>query len=188
SSQIDLQNAADYFIFINVLAAMDNRGKNYFLVRQTMQSPWFFVPWDLDLTAGMCFPAQHKDVIDRRMYNQLFRRLMTCPEFVQAIGVRWSELRGTLFETENLKLRYRQNYQSIAGGGAFDRRQYCPQFKTHFDTPENEIASIEKWIDARIEFLDGWFGNTARLVKRLQKEKGIRTANSTSDSSDRSIK
>lgn len=179
--QIDLQNAVDYFIFINLLAAMDNRGKNYFLVRQSPQSPWFFVPWDLDLTAGMCFPAQHKDVVELRMYNHLFGRLMACPEFVKALGVRWSVLRHTIFAPENLKSRYRENYQRIAKSGVFDRRQFCPQFKTNFDTPENEIVSIERWIDKRIEFLDGWFGNTAPLVKRLKRERSVRTANSISN-------
>jgi len=178
--QIDLQNAVDYFIFINLLAAMDNRGKNYFLVRQSTQSPWFFVPWDLDLTAGMCFPAQHKDVADRRMYNQLFRRFMTCPEFVEALGSRWSQLRRTIFATEELKSLYRENYQRLARSGVFDRRQFCPQFKTPFDTPENEIASIESWMDTRIEFLDGWFGNTGPLVKRLKRERSVRTANTNS--------
>jgi len=175
---VDLQNAADYFIYINLLAAMDNRAKNYFLVRQSTESPWFFVPWDLDLTAGMCFPAQHKDVVERRMYNQLFRRLMKCPGFVETIGVRWTELRSSLFATERLKSRYRENYQRIAKNGVFDRRQFCPQFEAHFDTPENEIESIENWIDARIVFLDGWFGNMAPLVKRLKRERSVRTANS----------
>ena len=171
SRQVDLQNAADYFIFINLLAAMDNRAKNYFLVRQSSNSPWFFVPWDLDLTAGMCFPAMHKDVVEKRMYNQLFRRLMTCPDFVQAIGKRWTNLRSTTFKTESLKSRYRANYEKIVRCGVFDRRQYCPQFITSFDTPENEIANIEKWLESRLTYLDSWFGNTAQIVKRLKRER-----------------
>ena len=185
SHQIDLQNAADYFIFINLLAAMDNRGKNYFLVRQSMNSPWFFVPWDLDLTAGMCFPAEHKDVIELRMYNQLFRRLMRCPEFVQAIGLRWSELRSTLFGNERLKSLYRQNYEKIAQSGAFERRQHCPQFKTSFDTPENEIAYIESWLDSRLAYLDSWFGNTAQIVKRLENARNRTADASLKNNSDR---
>ncbi len=31
---VQWDNAIDYFIFINLLAAMDNRSKNYFLVRR----------------------------------------------------------------------------------------------------------------------------------------------------------
>ena len=112
------------------------------------------------------------------MYNQLFQRLMTCPEFVHKIGLRWTELRKTLFATERLKSRYRVNHERIAASGVYHRRQYCPQFKTTFDNPENEIANIERWIDLKIEFLDGWFGNTPQIVKRLQAAE-IRAADST---------
>lgn len=168
--EVHLDNAVDYFIFINLLAAMDNRGKNYYLVRQSEFSPWFFVPWDLDLTAGICFPTERKDVMESRMYNQLFRRLMRQPEFVQAVTDRWNHLRSGLFKKENLKSLYRQNFQCLTDNGVYDRQQQFPELRANFDSPESEMEFLEQWLDSRIDFLDGWFGNTTRLVKRLKRE------------------
>ena len=167
---VQIDNAVDYFIFINLLAAMDNRGKNYYLVRQHESSKWFFVPWDLDLTAGICFPTERKDVMELRMYNGLFRRLMQQPEFVQAVTDRWNHLRSGLFEKDNLKSLYRQNYQRLAGNGIYDRQQRFPELRGEFESPSSEIDFLEQWLDARVDFLDGWLGNTARLVRRLQRK------------------
>lgn len=168
---VQWDNAVDYFIFINLLAAMDNRSKNYFLVRQTEKSSWFFVPWDLDLTAGTSFPAeqQRKDVVELRMYNGLFRRLMGQPEFVQAVTDRWRHLRSSLLEKEMLKSLYRQNFQYLKDNGVYDRQQQFPELRANFDSPESEMDFLDQWIDSRIEFLDGWFGDTTRLVRRLKR-------------------
>jgi hypothetical protein len=153
---------------------MDNRGKNYYLVRQHESSKWFFVPWDLDLTAGICFPTERKDVMELRMYNGLFRRLMQQPEFVQAVTDRWNHLRSGLFEKDNLKSLYRQNYQRLAGNGIYDRQQRFPELRGEFESPSSEIDFLEQWLDARVDFLDGWLGNTARLVRRLQRKQNPR--------------
>lgn len=156
---------------------MDNRGKNYFLVRQSPLSPWFFVPWDLDLTAGTTFPAQQqrKDVVELRMYNGLFRRLMGQPEFVQAVTDRWSYLRSRLFKKETLKSLYRQNYQCLKDNGVYDRQQQFPELRANFDSPEREMDFLDQWLDARINFLDSWFGDTTRLVKRLRRAQDAST-------------
>jgi len=174
--EVHLDNAVDYFIFINLLAAMDNRSKNYYLVRQSESSPWFFVPWDLDLTAGICFPTVRKDVMEARMYNGLFRRLMQHPEFVQAVTDRWRHLRSGLFEKETLKSLYRQNFQRLTDNGVYARQQQFPKLRADFDSPEREIEFLEQWLDSRIDFLDSWFGQTERLVKRLRREQGAPTA------------
>jgi len=168
--ELQLDNAVDYFIFINLLAALDNRGKNYYLARQTESARWFFVPWDLDLTAGICFPMEKKDVTETRMYNDLFRRLMRQPEFVQAVTNRWRHLRTNLFDKENLKSLYRQNYQRLADNGVYDRQQQHPELRADFDSPQSEMNFLAQWLDARLEFLDSWFGDTTRLATVLKRK------------------
>ena len=167
--EVQLDNAVDYFIFINLLAAMDNRSKNYFLVRQSESAPWFFVPWDLDLTAGICFPTDKKDVVEARMYNGLFRRLMGQPEFVQAVTDRWRHLRSGLFEKENLKSLYQKNFHTLRVNGVYARQQQYRELRADFDSHQSEMEFLEQWLDSRIDFLDSWFGDTTRLVKRLKR-------------------
>ncbi len=166
---VQLSNAVDYFIFINLLAAMDNRSKNYFLVRQSESAPWFFVPWDLDLTAGICFPTEKKDVVEARMYNGLFRRLMGQPEFVQAVTDRWRHLRSGLLEKENLKSLYRKNFHTLKDNGVYARQQQYRELRADFDSHQSEMEFLEQWLDSRIDFLDSWFGDTTRLVKRIKR-------------------
>lgn len=169
--EVHLGNAVDYFIFINLLAAMDNRSKNYFLVRQRVSAPRFFVPWDLDLTAGICFPTQKKDVVEARMFNGLFRRLMGQPEFVQAVTDRWRHLRSGLFQKENLTSLYRQNFETLKVNGVYARQQQYPELRADFDSHQSEMEFLEQWLDSRVDFLDSWFGDTTRLVKRLERER-----------------
>lgn len=170
AQQLQIDNAVDYFIFINLLAAMDNRSKNYYLAKKDDSSGWYFVPWDLDLTAGICFPTERKDVIESRMYNHLFRRLMLQPEFVQAVTDRWNHLRVGLLEKENLKNFYRQNYQVLTTNGIYDHQLRDKKLRADFEPHASELRFLETWIDARVDFLDGWFGNTARLVQRLKNQ------------------
>ena len=52
SEHLDLDNAIDYYIFINLIQAQDNLGKNIYLFRYDKDYPLSFAPWDLDLTFG----------------------------------------------------------------------------------------------------------------------------------------
>ena len=49
---IDIDNAIQYFIFVNLIQALDNNGKNLYLLRYKLGYPLNFAPWDLDITFG----------------------------------------------------------------------------------------------------------------------------------------
>lgn len=51
-SKYDVTNAADYYIFMNLMRAMDNRAKNLFNAKYDTNQPYFYVPWDLNGTFG----------------------------------------------------------------------------------------------------------------------------------------
>lgn len=41
-------NFIDYFLFLNLIRATDNTGKNIYLGRYNADEPYFYIPWDLD--------------------------------------------------------------------------------------------------------------------------------------------
>ncbi len=74
--KVDLENMVDYFIFLNIVYATDNRGKNIYTARYDSNSPYFFVPWDLDGTFGNDWRGERTNVSDRILSNGLYSRLL----------------------------------------------------------------------------------------------------------------
>ena len=74
---IDMENIIDYFIFINLIQANDNSGKNIFICRFDEDYALFFIPWDLDLTFGntnsiWTSETPHDVLLTNNLFNRLF--------------------------------------------------------------------------------------------------------------------
>ncbi len=76
NSYFDLDNAVDYFLFLNLLYAQDNTGKNLFVARYSAETPFFFVPWDLDGILGIDWKSDFLGIRTDLLSNGLFDRLV----------------------------------------------------------------------------------------------------------------
>ncbi len=155
-SMIDLDNAVDYYLFINVIRAFDNAGKNLFLARYTDQSRFFIVPWDMDGSWGIWWNGE-KTGSEGMIENQLFRRLKNTDagNFNQELESKWKNYRSNIFSKEALLNPIGEYYDAMITSGAFQREN--TRWNDISIDPQMEYEHISTWIEARLQYLDEKF-------------------------------
>jgi len=157
SSKIDLDNAIDYYIFLNLIYAQDNIGKNIYTAKYNSSSLYFFVPWDMDGSFGNNWEGLRIDESDKMLSNGLFDKLLSFPEFKNKVKLRWTELRIGTLQTSHLKNQFRGNYEYLKSHGMYDREAIVPDLERNYS--DSEIDFIESWIERRVNFLDVYFNS-----------------------------
>ncbi|WP_291141165.1 CotH kinase family protein [Flavobacterium sp. UBA7680] len=157
-SEFRINNDAEYFIFLNLIRATDNLGKNFYIAKYNSGEPFFFVPWDLDATFGNVWNGDHEDVTDDLQADKFFNLLLNdCSEggFCSRLSSRWKELRKTVITHDKLMLMFTNNYNVLKQNGAYERESLVwNDYKANSD----ELNYISQWLTKRIAFLDKTFG------------------------------
>lgn len=169
----DLPVVADYWLFCELLHAVDNSGKNmYWAVGDVRKSAMLTpVPWDLDGTFGRSWDGHRSDVRaanDYRRYllqdghqNALFERLHKLnPEgWNERLAERYRTLRRSHFDADRLMSRFEHYHHLMQLSGA-DRRE-----RTRWDGSggirlrfSEELSFICSWLEQRLESLDRKYG------------------------------
>ena len=155
-SLIDLENAAEYYLFINLLLAYDNVGKNIFYARYSDQSRFFILPWDTEATWGRNWDRTNSQTVGLPG-NNLFKRLIehNVDGFNDHVRQKWDTYRETIFHEDSLMHTIDQHYACLKQSGAIDRENArWKEFQIDFD---QEYAYISQWIEARLNYLDQHF-------------------------------
>ncbi len=155
-SFMDLDNAIHYYLFLNLLLASDNYGKNIYLSRYTDGSPFFFMPWDIEATWGISWEGDRIDPT-AVISNHLFERLIKtdADNFKGNLKIQWSELRTGNFSEEVLLDPINDYYRMLKGSGAIDRENArWEDIRIDLDA---EYEYITEWINNRISYLDEQF-------------------------------
>ena len=164
----DIPVMQDYFIFIVALQALDNESKNIYYVchDRTENRRLTMVPWDLDVCLGANFkpssnypnmvkPDRPLDWITHLPMYDLFFSVKT---YHNEVLERYSELRKTWLDTENLVKRYRDAITELQECGAASREEARWSGDTDLARKElnlgNEMDYVENWIRQRMEYLD----------------------------------
>ncbi|MDC7993555.1 CotH kinase family protein [Altibacter sp. HG106] len=152
---LDVENAIDYFLFVNAIRATDNLGKNFYFGRYDNDEPYLFIPWDVDgsfgvIQAGKRIPTTN-DILD----NGLFKRLWEeNPEgYRQKVARRWFELREDLYATKTVLQQIEEQYQRFESEQVYAREALI--WENTF-TEENK-QYLTQWITDRFQFLDSYF-------------------------------
>ncbi len=176
----DLPVYLDYFLFIELILATDNHGKNTYtsIYNQTKSNKVTITPWDLDGTWGIRWDgSKHityadqnfEDFISRHEHGRfyLFDRLKELD--VDGWGTdllknRYLQLRRTHFTYDNL-MHYFQEYEKqfrLSGAGERERERWG-----HPDLV-GELNFVGDWIQARLDYLDiQYLGKTVSSVGAL---------------------
>jgi spore coat protein CotH len=156
--KLDLANAIDFCIFVNVLRATDNMGKNYFLARTDQNTPYFFVPWDLDGVLGSIQDGKRIPTTNDIISNGLFDRLLAedPANYRDQLKKRWHELRTNELETQKLKSDIQAIYDRLETEKLYERDQKIwpvtvPQ--------SDDLAYLLDWLERRLVFLDKYFSS-----------------------------
>ncbi len=147
SSVIDYSNFIDYFLFVNLISATDNTGKNIFLVRQDQHSQFEIIPWDLDGSLGIIWDGSVVSH-DLALSNNLYDRLIYCnPDgFIQHLRSRWQALRSTYFSEEHLNYLIRSNTSILTKTGIIPIESYRWQNFNRISIEEEE-KYIQFWLN-----------------------------------------
>ena len=165
----DLPVVRDYWLFCELLHAVDNSGKNMFWVvgdvrKSMMLTP---VPWDLDGTFGCSWDGHRSDVRSSNDYrrfllqqghqNALFERLykLNPDDWNERLAERYRTLRHSHFDVNRLMARFEHYHRLMQLSGA-DRRERerwngSGGIRLRFS---EELSFIRSWLEARLESLD----------------------------------
>lgn len=166
STNFNLENAIDYFIFLNLLRATDNTGKNIYLAKYKTFEPYFYVPWDLDGTYGIIWNGNQENIYDDILKNGLYDRLLSSENnlFNQQASNRWFELRNNSLEYNNLISNFTNTYNYLLTNGNYEREVL--KWGINSIDLSNLTYSID-WINNRINFLDIYFGSTILSIEDI---------------------
>ena len=168
ATYFDLPVFLDYYLFIELMLASDNQGKNtYQSVYDITKSPRITItPWDCDGTwgrrwdgsSGVTGANQDFDTFITRYehaQNNLFLRLKSLDHdgYKNKLKNRYRELRGNYFSYQNLMQRFERYYNQFEMSGAATRERN----KWGTGSLANEMTFLSNWITARLRYLDNQY-------------------------------
>jgi hypothetical protein len=153
-TMFDVNNAVDYFLFVNVLKAMDNMGRNLFVARYKKSSEFLYMPWDLDAIWGLDTDGQQtsdaKGILTNGFYDRLLDDCST-NGFVAMARDRYNALRTTVFTRDHIMAMVQSQYDALVESGAYDHEH---EAWPDFTVDANQLTYMSNWLDARFAYLD----------------------------------
>ncbi len=167
--QINLSNAIDHALFVNLCAAEDNRFKNvYFLSRIEADGSRRMakIPWDLNYTFGDSHDGTK--ALRTTFFPELIKSTQFTPDVAALLGQmpdklgpllndRWLELRKDIFSEESLLSRFYAAMSTLQSGGAFSR----DALRWPDSQSSTDLGEITGFVRERLTFLDAYYAELA---------------------------
>lgn len=165
-NQLHKENFIDYYLFINLVLAEDNLGKNLFMAKYRQGEPYFYGVWDLDGTLGYEYNSSRHTRDIGLIGNHLWGKLLeNNDELKDEIAVRWFTLRKGLLATNSILARVQKQYDYLEGNGAYRLESIAqgrtPQQVEHggwdrswFNPTQDELNYMRNFISARLAKMD----------------------------------
>jgi hypothetical protein len=174
STILDMKNISDFFIYIQVTAAADNRFKNTYQIARYekggSQYTMYTIPWDMNYTFGDVYvhdisventqtnPDTSVIYVEKSI-NQIFSENLN-GAFKLACS-RYQQYRSSFLSDTSIKKLMEDNRDELIESGAFDRNQALWS-----DVPySKDISKIEQYVEQRMTFLDKFFGYTGNAAR-----------------------
>ena len=177
--RLDISSLVDYFIFINLLMAYDNTGRNIFWgiydVKATSVPKFIIQPWDLDGTLGRTWDAIKLDPekglgFDNGLtlrndanskYFRPFERIMdeNPNNIKQRIYERFMEVKDKALSPDNMAKKVDYYKRQLLESGALerDRQKWSGKWMYGYADPNEEAEFMKSWYKARLEYLERMF-------------------------------
>ena len=179
--RLDTHSLIDYFIFINLLMAYDNTGRNIFWAIYNIKAPegsrFLILPWDLDGTLGRTWDAVKLDPekglgFDNGLtlrndgnskYFRPFERIIdeNPNNIKQRIYERFIECKNKALSLENMAAKVDYYKRQIVESGALTRdyQKWSEKWMYGYAAPDEEAEYMKKWYTARLKYLEKIFQN-----------------------------
>ncbi len=182
-SRFDYPMLRDYYLFIDLLLATDNHGKNLFWYAYDTQGPegdkLSLAPWDLDGTFGQDWDGvitNTKDVtldFDTYIKNYehgqfaIFDLIKSRSEWQQDLKDRYAELRiKGVISGDGIANRF-ANYASLFEASLADQREqnmWSKAYHSRHKDIQGSATYAESWIRRRVNWLDQKYGFDAAVT------------------------
>jgi len=172
--RFDVGNLVNYFIFLNLLRATDNEGKNIYVAKYTSNQPYFYVPYDLDGSFGMIWNGTEEDISNDLQANAFYRRLFSDNGpggFVEGLRVRWNALRKSTITIQGILFEFESAFDFLSANGVYEREKLAwPECEfLNFDN----LEYTKEWLESRILYLDNVFNNPELLLTNAEEILGL---------------
>lgn len=154
--EFDFGNHLDYFIFLNVLRATDNTGKNIYLAKYKADEPYYNVPWDLDGCFGTIWNGTNSNVTDDILANGFHNRVidLNLDDYSKTIASRWLDYRAEVLSTDKLIASFQSQFEYFRDNKIYEREALV---YPNYDFSEEDLHYTTDWIQERMRFLDDYF-------------------------------
>lgn len=160
AERFKLDNAVDYYIFLNLVRATDNTGKNIHIAKYKAGEPYFYVPWDLDGVLGTDWRGVRVDTTNDMLSNGFYDRLLQdCSPngFRDKLHRRWAELRTTTITEGHIMAKFQANHDYLLSNSVYEREHLAWGSYSYDAT---QLPYMTTWLRKRLRHLDVVFGQS----------------------------
>ena len=159
---IDLDSFLETSLYLNYLAARDNRGyKNMFYALRWESGHYalYFVPWDTDMSMGIKWDegfAYDYEVTMNNMQQRLEYPQMEglYPDLAQRLSARWNRRRESIYTEENILGLLEANIRRVNASGAYYRDNQ--RWGMRYDGADDQDQML-RWARERLDVLDEFY-------------------------------
>lgn len=184
ATYFDLPVVLDYYLFLELMLATDNHGKNMFYFNYDKQATQNaeklgIAVWDLDGTWGRRWDSSSnltgasQDFTTFLWANEhgtltYFHKLAASPTFKwkEKLAARYAELRPTFFNPDTLSQRF-TTYANLFQESKADSREENAWPSYHWLTIQDDVNYIKQWIQTRVAYLDNYYGYDATGISPI---------------------
>lgn len=151
-------NLVDYFLFLNLIRATDNKGKNIYLAKYKPDEPYYYIPWDLDGCFGTIWNGTNQNITNDILTNGFMNRVIdeNPNNTFTNIASTWFDYRDDIFSLNSLSNSITNQYNFFQDNKVYER-EFLVYPNYSFDNQSLEYTL--NWLENRLEYLDIYFGN-----------------------------
>ena len=161
--KFNLASAVDYYIFLNLLRATDNTGKNLYIAKYKPNEPYYYVPWDLDGVLGNDWQGLNVNITNDLLTNGFYDRLLkdNAPGgFRATLATRWAELRSSHLTATSILARLKEHSDYLLANNIYERENLAWR---NYRYQAAQLAYPAEWLTHRLTYLDGVFAPSSAL-------------------------
>lgn len=155
-SNFNFDNFTDYFLFLNLLRATDNTGKNIYLAKYNKDEPYFYIPWDLDGCFGTIWNGANENISDDVLVNGFISRVLDLNSNNEKamIASKWLSYRNSIFHQDTLVNSITTQYNFLLNNRIYEREYMV--YPNYSFSPQDVTYTLD-WLNERLLFLDTYF-------------------------------
>lgn len=155
-SRFEKDNFINYFLFLNLIRATDNTGKNIYLAKYKQGEPYFYIPWDLDGCFGTIWDGTNLNITDDILTNGFLSRVIdrNPKNILIDIANKWFENKNHVFSYASLSESIRQQYETLDNNKIYERESLV---YSNYSFEIHDLNYTLDWIQNRLNFLDDYF-------------------------------